>query len=139
LAVDGGFSRIKLGGNSMALKTIGRHFRKVCLSVPFSVALSGIGVLAYQGTIWLRLGYWQSLGSRSVLYRVLPSGFLHWLHNPKSWLGLKKMVFSVFNLPLALFLLLFGLAVFLLATMAFDLFFKFEKTGSIDRRRWRCI
>ena len=123
----------------MALKTIGRHFRNVCLSIPFSVALSGIAVLAYQGTIWLKLGYWQSLGSRSVLYRILPSNFLRWLHNPKSWLGLKKIVFSVFDLPLALFLLLFGLIVLLLAAAAFDLFLKPDKTGPIVRRRWRSI
>ncbi len=123
----------------MALKTIGRHFRNVCLSIPFSVALSGIAVLAYQSTIWLRLGYWQSLGSRSVLYRILPSDFLRWLHNPKSWLGLKKIVFSVFDLPLALFLLLFGLVVLLLAAAVFDLFLKPDKTGPIVRRRWRSI
>jgi hypothetical protein len=123
----------------MALKTIRRHFRNVCLSIPFSVALSGIAVLAYQSTTWVRLGYWQSLGSRSVLYRILPSDFLRWLHNPKSWLGLKKIVFSVFDLPLALFLLLFGLVVFLLIIIAFDLFLTPDKTEPINGRRWRCI
>jgi len=126
-------------GNRMALKTSGRQFRKICLSIPFSFALSGMAVLAYQSAIWLRQGYWKSLGTRLVLNKVLPSNFLHWLQNPKSWLGLNKIVFSVFNLPLALFLLLFGLVILLLVAKTFDLVSKSENTAPIDRRAWRCV
>jgi hypothetical protein len=122
----------------MALKTSGRQFRKICLSIPFSFALSGMAVLVYQSIIWARQGYWKSLGSRLVLNRILPSSFFHWLQNPKSWLGLKKIVFSVFNLPLALFLLLFGLVILLLVLKIFNFFSKPEKTESIERKTWRC-
>jgi hypothetical protein len=128
-----------LGGKGMILKTIGRQFRKVCLSIPFSVALSGIAVLAYQSITWVRLGHWKSMGSRLVLNKVLPSNFFRWLHTPTSWVGLKKILFSVFNLPLALFLLLFGLIMFLLVAKTFDLFSNQGKTGPIGTRNWRCI
>jgi hypothetical protein len=130
---------LHLGGKRMILRMIGRQFRKICLSIPFSVALSCIAVLAYQSTTWVRLGYWKSLGSRLVLNKVLPSNFFRWLHTPTSWVGLKKILFSVFNLPLALFLLLFGLVVFLLLAKTFDLFSKPEKTGPIGTISWRCI
>ncbi len=121
----------------MALKTSGGQFRKICLSIPFSLALSSGVVLVYQCIIWAKLGYWKSLGSSMVLNKVLPSSFFHWLRSPKSWIGLQKIVVSVFDLPLALFLLLFGLVILLLVHKTFAFFSKSEKTESIDRRKWR--
>ena len=106
----------------MAKQTIRLQIRKLFLFIPFSIALSGIAVLAYQGYFWMKLGHWKSLDSKLVLNIVLPTNFLQWLRNPSSWLGLKNVITPVFNFPLALFLLLFGLAVFLLISKAFDSF-----------------
>ena len=106
----------------MAKQTIRQQIRKLFLFIPCSIALSGMVVLAYQGYFWLKLGHWKSLDSKLVLNIVLPTNFLQWLRNPSSWLGLKNVITPVFNFPLALFLLLFGLAVFLLISKAFDSF-----------------
>ena len=107
------------------------------LSIPFLFAISGLVVLVYQSTIWLKWGYWKSMGLTLVLNEVLPSNFFHWLDNPKSWFGLNKIVFSVFNLPLALFLLLFSLVIFLLVFKTSKIFSKPVKTKIIDKRAWR--
>ncbi len=121
----------------MAKQTIRQEIKKLFLFIPFSIVLSGIAVLAYQGYFWMKLGHWKSLDSRLVLNRVLPINFLQWLRNPSSWLGLKKVITPVFNFPLALFLLLFGLIAILLLSKIFDSFSKPEKIEAIDSRGWR--
>ena len=55
----------------MAKQTIKQKFREFCLLIPFSIALSGIAVLAYQNYFWLKQGYWKPLGSRLVFDKVL--------------------------------------------------------------------
>ncbi len=126
----------------MIKKTNGQQFRDLCLFIPFSVALSGMAVLAYQSTLWLKQGYWKPLDSRLVLNIVLPTNFLQWLHNPSSWVGVKKVITPVFNFPLALFLLLFGLVVLLLITWTFDSYSKPERIKKMEvklvsKRNWR--
>ncbi len=121
----------------MAKKGIKQKFRKCCLLIPSSIAVSGLAVLAYQSWFWLKLGCWKPLDSRLVLNKVLPADFLHWLHNPNSWSGLKKIISPFFNLPLALFLILAGLAILHLVAKFFDLFSKPEKIEVIDTRSWR--
>jgi hypothetical protein len=121
----------------MAKQTIRQEIRKLFLSIPCSIALSGIAVLVYQSYFWMKLGHWKSLDSKLVLNRVLPVDFLQWLRNPNSWLGLKKVITPVFNFPLALFLLLFGLVAILFLAKIFDFFSKPEKIEPIDSRRWR--
>jgi len=121
----------------MNKKQSGQQFRKLCLSIPLSIALSGLAVLVYQGYFWLKQGYWKSLDSNMFLSKVLPANFLQWLHNPKSWLGLNKIVVPIFNLPMTLFLLLFGLVILLLADKISALFLKHDKTEPIGTRRWR--
>ena len=123
----------------MAKKISRQQPRKLCLSIPFSIALSGMAVLAYQGYFWLKQGYWKSLDSELFLNKVLPTNFLQWLHNPSSWLGLNKVVVPVSNLPLTLFLLLFGLVSLLLVNTISALFSKPEKTETIGTRCWRCV
>ena len=121
-------------------KKIGRQqLRKLYLSIPFSITLSGMAVLAYQGYFWLKQGHWKSLDSKLFLNKVLPTNFSQWLHNPKSWLGLNKIVVPVFNLPPALFLLLFGLVILLLVDKISALFSKPDKTEPIGTRCWRCV
>lgn len=128
----------------MAKITNEQKFRELCLSIPLSVALSSIAVLSYQGTLWLKHGCWQPLGSRLLLYRILPANFLQWLNKPDSWLGLKKVVLHTFDWPLALFLFLFGMAVLLLLILVFDLFSKpvrtkKTKTKITRSRNWRRV
>jgi len=116
----------------MAKQTIEQNFREFCLLIPFSIALSGIAVLAYQNYFWLKQGYWKHLGSRLVFDKVLSTNFSQWLHNPKSWLGLNKIISPIFNSSLALFLLVFSLVILLLVAKTFDLFSKLEK----KRKNW---
>lgn len=118
----------------MAKKKIGQKIRELCFLIPFLVALSGIGVLAYQSLFCLKQGYWKPLGARLVLDNVLPTDFFQWLHNPSSWLGLNKIISAVFNFPLALFLPVFGLVSFLLVARACNLFSKPEKKISHFRQ-----
>jgi hypothetical protein len=129
--------------NRMAKKTIGQQFRKLCLFIPFSIALSGMAVIAYQSYFWLKLGHWKPLDSRLILNIVLPTNFLQWLHNPSSWVGIKKVIVPVFNFPLAVFLLLFSFVVLLLITKTFDSFSKPERIKKIEvklvrKKNWRC-
>jgi hypothetical protein len=128
----------------MTKQTIIQQFRKLFLLIPFSIAISGMTVLAYQGYFWMKLGHWKSLDSRLVLYKVLPINFLQWLRDPNSWLGLKKVITPIFNFPLALFLLLFGLIAILLLNKIFDSFSKAEaeRISKMDievipTRKWR--
>jgi hypothetical protein len=121
----------------MSKKGIKQKFRKCCLLIPSSIALSGLAVLIYQSWFWLKLGSWKPLASKLVLNKVLPANFLHWLHNPESWLGLKKIISPFFNFPLALFLLLAGLFILQLTTKIFDLFSKPEKIEITETRSWR--
>ena len=123
----------------MVKKTIGQKFRVFCLLISLSIPLSGIAVLAYQSCIWLEHGYWKALGSRLVLDKVLPTKFFQWLHNPHSWLGLNKITSPVFNSSLAMFLLVFGLVVFLLVAKTFDLFSNPEKKEQARVVRWRTL
>ncbi len=121
----------------MAKKGIKQKLRKCCLLIPLSIALSGLAVLVYQSWFWLKLGCWNPLASRLVLNKVLPADFLHWLNNPHSWLGLKKIIYPFFNFPLALFLLLFGLVVLQLVAKIVDLFSKSEKIELVSTGSWR--
>ncbi len=123
----------------MVKMKIGQKFRVFCLLVAFSIPLSGIAVLAYQSFVWLKHGYWQALGSRLILYKVLPTNFFQWLHNPHSWSGLNKIISPVFNSSLAMFLLVFGLVVLLLVSKTFDLFLKPEKEEQARVKRWRTL
>ena len=123
-------------------QTIRQEIRKLFISIPCSIVLSGLAVLMYQGYFWMKLGHWKSLDSRLVLNKVLPVNFLQWLRNPTSWLGLKKVITPVFNFPLALFLLLFGLVVFLLIDKTFESFLKSEMIDKnnivvIPTKNWR--
>ena len=123
----------------MSKQTIGQKFRVFCLLILFSIPLSGIAVLAYQSFVWMERGYWKALESRLVLDKVMPTYFFQWLHNPHSWLGLNKIISSVFNSSLSMFLLVFGLVVLLLVAKTFDLFSMPEKKEQARVVRWRTL
>jgi hypothetical protein len=97
-----------------------------------------MAVLAYQSYFWLRQGYWRPVESRLVLDRVLPSSFFQWLGNTNSWSGLNRIISAVFTWPLALFLFVFGMVVFLLIAKTLDLFSKPVKPAEKERtKHWR--
>jgi len=123
----------------MVKQTIGQKFRVFCFLILFSIPLSGIAVLAYQSFVWMERGYWKALESRLVLDKVMPTYFFQWLHNPHSWLGLNKIISSVFNSSLSMFLLVFGLVVLLLVAKTFDLFSMPEKKEQARVVRWRTL
>jgi hypothetical protein len=112
-------------------------FRIFCQLIPLSIVISGLTVLGYQSLFWLKLGQWKSIDSRLLLNEVLPINFFQWLHSPYSWIGLKKLIIPIFNIPLALLLLLVGLITLLLVTKIFSLFTKPEKVKVLDSRGWR--
>ena len=112
-------------------------FRTFCLLIPLSIVLSGLTVLGYQSFFWLKLGRWKPIASRLLLDKVLPINFFQWLHSPYTWVGLKKLIFPIVNLPLAMFLLLVGLITLLIVVRIFNLFSKPEKVEVLDRRKWR--
>ena len=114
-----------------------KKFRTCCLLIPSSIVLSGLTVLGYQSFFWLKLGQWKPITSRLLLDKVLPVSFFQWLHSPYSWIGLKKIIYPVFNFSLALLLLLVGLIALLLVVRIFNLFSKPEKVEVLDRRKWR--
>lgn len=123
----------------MVKKMIGQKFRVSCLLTAFSISLSGIVVLAYQSFCWLKEGCWKALGSGLILDKVLPPSFFQWLHNPHSWLGLNKIISTVFKSSLSMFLLVFGLVVLLLVAKIFSLFLKPEKEKQVRVKRWRTL
>jgi hypothetical protein len=112
-------------------------FRIFCQLIPLSIVISGLTVLGYQSLFWLKLGQWKSIDSRLLLNEVLPINFFQWLHSPYSWIGLKKLIIPIFNIPLALLLLLVGLITLLLVTKIFSFFTKPEKVKVLDSRGWR--
>lgn len=120
----------------MAQKTIGQKFRGLCLSIPFAIGSCGIGILAYQSYFWLTQGYWKPLRASLVLGQVLPTRFFHWLHSADSSLALKRIASSVFNSPLAVFLLVFGLAFLMLMAKIFSLFSK-SAVKKEQTKQWR--
>ena len=84
------------------------------------VVLSGIGIVSYQSVMWLQDGIWKELPLFSTFNYLLEGTALHgWVSDPQSWLGLHNMVvWSLENIPLALVLIVDGLAVmFIVAAM----------------------
>jgi hypothetical protein len=114
-----------------------KKFRTCCLLMPLSIVISGLAVLGYQSFFWLKLGYWKPIASRLLLDKVLPINFFQWLHSPYTWVGLKKLIFQIVDLSLAMFLLLVGLIALLLVIRIFNLFSKPEKIQVLDSRKWR--
>ena len=84
------------------------------------VILTGIAIVSYQSFMWLQDGIWQELSLFSAFSYLLEGTALHgWVSDPQSWLGLHNMVvWSLENIPLALVLIIDGLAViFIVAAM----------------------
>lgn len=85
------------------------------------MVLSGIGIVTYQAYIWLRLGKWRSFSFFDVLYpphgsstspnlySQLSDLFVYWLFSPTEWIGLKKILLYLLDLPISPFLVLIGI------------------------------
>jgi len=84
------------------------------------VILAGVGIVGYQSIIWLQDGIWKELPLLSAFnYFMQGTAFHGWVSDPQSWLGLHNMVvWSLENIPIALVLIIDGLAViFIVAAM----------------------
>ncbi|MHC4238691.1 MAG: hypothetical protein ACYSUC_02885 [Planctomycetota bacterium] len=119
-----------------AEETTVQRVEKLCVLIPLSIAACGIGVLAYQCLYWFREGDWKSFQARLALDRVLPASFIQWVRSGDSWFGLNDIVSFVFNSPLALFLLVFGLILRLLIAKTFGTLSK--AIDSQAKKSWRC-
>ncbi len=75
--------------------------------------LTGVGIVSYQSFIWLQDGIWQELPLLSAFNYLLEGTAIHnWVSEPQSWLGLHNVVvWSLENIPLALVIIVDGLAV----------------------------
>lgn len=72
--------------------------------VGFIFVLAGLGVLGLQIYRYLRFGEWGSISTFSAASPYWP-----WLHNPRSWFGLHKIVRDAFGLlPLSFAFVLIG-------------------------------
>jgi len=80
------------------------------------IILAGVGIVSYQSFMWLQDGVWKELPLFSAFNFLLEGTALHgWVSEPHSWLGLHNMVvWCLENIPLALILIIDGMAVIFL-------------------------
>ncbi len=76
--------------------------------------LAAFVILGYQVFCWLQTGVWQPLPATVLLGRILPERFFMWLGDETSWVGFKKIILGICELPLSLFLLLICVLIFYL-------------------------
>ncbi len=69
-------------------------------------------VLGYQVFRWLQTGIWQPLPAMVLLVHLLPERFFAWLGDGTSWVGFKKIILGICELPLSLFLFLICVLLF---------------------------
>ena len=70
---------------------------------------SSVVVLLYQAYLWLKHDEWRQFSLQTTLGQYLTSP---WLHDPKDWRGLHKLVVTVLHLPLFLVIFVSGLAIY---------------------------
>lgn len=70
---------------------------------------SSVVVLLYQAYLWLKHDAWHQFTLQTTLSQYLTSP---WLHDPKDWRGLHKLVVTVLHLPLPLVIFVSGLALY---------------------------
>lgn len=70
-----------------------------CTAVfPFiALNLSGLGVLLYQGLLWLRWGDWFEFNLFEFTKPYLPADFIAWLAAPETWIGLSRISSLIFH------------------------------------------
>jgi len=68
--------------------------------------LAAFVIIGYQIFCWLQTGIWKPLPATVLLGRILPERFFMWLYDETSWVGFKKIVIGICELPLSLFLFL---------------------------------
>lgn len=97
-----------------AKETFWERVTSTCIMIPLFIAFAGFLVFIFQCFQWLKEGQWTPLSASLILAKVLPTSLLQWLANDDtSWLGVKKIIFNIFEMSLTGFLLLFALVVFI--------------------------
>jgi hypothetical protein len=69
-------------------------------------------LLMYQGYLWLKTGHWIPYSTGKIFIPILPDSFLSWL-STDSWVGLKKIIMEVMDIPIGIFSFVFGIGVVL--------------------------
>lgn len=69
-------------------------------------------LLMYQGYLWLKMGHWTPYSTGKILIPILPDSFLSWL-TTDSWVGLKKIIMEVMDIPIGVFSFIFGVGIVL--------------------------
>ncbi len=86
--------------------------RKLCknaaclLAVIFFVVMGCI--LLFQVFLWLYVGDWEGIPAIFVLVWIFPNNFLDWFNYAENWVGVKKVIQFLLELPLTLWLLVLG-------------------------------
>ena len=88
-------------------KTMSQIFSKTGILI----ILSSLGVFIFEVYLWLKTLHWTA--HRVVTF--VPS-IEKWLSLQSDWHGLKKIVLWSLQCPLALFLLIFGVIIFVIST-----------------------
>jgi hypothetical protein len=101
------------------------------------IFFSGLGLLAYQGFLWVKNGAWSEYSIFILFNFLFENTALHqWINQPDSWIGLQKIMFWVLeNTPLSLALIVPGLMVAFFSTGVMGTailirYYQFKKTES---------
>jgi len=85
-------------------------WQKVLNILGVTLLYSGAIIIGLQVFVYLLYGKWEELPLFYLPALLGPDKFMSWLDNPRSWLGLHKIVFGLLKyMPLSLFLMLVGL------------------------------
>lgn len=66
--------------------------------------MGGLGIVGYQCFLWLRFGEWIKIPASTII----PLKLVGWAYMGSEWLGIKKIVIWITELPLSLFVFIVG-------------------------------
>jgi hypothetical protein len=96
--------------NKKVMAWTGWIWQKVLNILGVTLLYSGAIIIGLQLFVYLLYGTWEELPLFYLFALLGPDKFMSWLDNPRSWLGLHKIVFGILKfMPLSLFLMFVGL------------------------------
>ena len=75
-------------------------------ALSLAVFLTGIGLAGYAGVQWLQTAHWQPLTVNGVLTGWPTTR--DWVAHPRAWLGLRRVIMWVRNVPMFVIVTLLG-------------------------------
>ncbi|MCI0529017.1 MAG: hypothetical protein L0Y56_16390 [Nitrospira sp.] len=95
--------------NNKVITWMWRIWQKLVNIIGVTLLYIGIIIIGLQVFVYLLYGKWEELPLFYLPALLGPDAFMSWLDNPRSWLGLHKIVFGILKfMPLSLFLMLVG-------------------------------